>query len=470
MLTQHSKTRARRRRRPALPTPLNTLSSFVVTLFTVALAALPGVRAQAAQHNLTDAQIATVVQRLADGAKESWELGTRQQALIELNTPTFSVLNDTSVPPPSSAPDSLSTVLNIIAAVIENKTTTASASNLSSPQSFFPGDGSAADPASNGVAALVANWTGKNNGSINYGQAAVDQTNYLWSSAVPKTEDGAISHRVSQVQLWSDFVYMVPPFLAYYGVMTQNRSMVSEAYNQISLYRKYLRDSHNGSLWRHVVMGSDFQDEGFWSTGNGWAAAGMLRVLGTIQNSQYRNALKSETKDLRNWVNEIHDGMYAHIRDDGMFHNYVNDNSTFVDASSAVLLASTVYRHALLTNTHKHLPDAEFVRKQLWSFNSSSPPSPSPSSSNDSSSLANMTHFTSDGWLTPVVNPHSFGQEGKDSPEGQAFVVMMYAAWRDWVENGAVGANAAIHCRGMPQGVLALVGMGVVVGALTSRW
>ena len=36
----------------------------------------------------------------------------------------------------------------------------------------------------------------------------------------------------------------------------------------------------------------------------------MLRVLGTIQNSQWRNAMKGEMKDLKEWVNEIHDGMY----------------------------------------------------------------------------------------------------------------------------------------------------------------
>ena len=106
---------------------------------------------------------------------------------------------------------------------------------------------------------------------------------------------------------------MVPPFLAYYGVLTSNRSMIEEAYNQISLYRHYLRDSHTHNLWRHVLMGSDFQDLGFWSTGNGWAAAGMLRVLGTIQNSQYANAMKGEVKDLRRWVDEIHDGMFLYM-------------------------------------------------------------------------------------------------------------------------------------------------------------
>ena len=38
----------------------------------------------------------------------------------------------------------------------------------------------------------------------------------------------------------------------------------------------------------------------------------MLRVLGTIQNSAYAGAMKSEMQDLVSWVSEIHTGMYAH--------------------------------------------------------------------------------------------------------------------------------------------------------------
>ena len=64
----------------------------------------------------------------------------------------------------------------------------------------------------------------------------------------------------------SDFVYMVPPFLAYYGVTTRNASMLNAAYDQIRLYRQYLRDPTLG-MWRHVVLGSSGTDPGFWSTG-----------------------------------------------------------------------------------------------------------------------------------------------------------------------------------------------------------
>lgn len=39
----------------------------------------------------------------------------------------------------------------------------------------------------------------------------------------------------------------------------------------------------------------------------------MLRVLGTIQNSEYANTMKNEQKDLAAWVMEIHAGMYQHL-------------------------------------------------------------------------------------------------------------------------------------------------------------
>lgn len=59
---------------------------------------------------------------------------------------------------------------------------------------------------------------------------------------------------------------MAPPFLAYYGVVNQNQSLVTESYNQIKLYRSYLRDSSADNLWKHIQLG-DGTDDGHWSTG-----------------------------------------------------------------------------------------------------------------------------------------------------------------------------------------------------------
>lgn len=133
----------------------------------------------------------------------------------------------------------------------------------------------------------------------------------------------------------------------------------------------------------------------------------------------------------------------------GLFRNYADDDSTFDDAAGTAILASTVYRLALLAGIHTHLPLAEKSRSTLSAPSSSSSSSPSGSSTStapaSSSTAASLAHFTSDMWLTPVVNPNNIGNEGEHSPEGQAFVVEMYAAWRDWVAVGAPGANAAVR-------------------------
>ncbi|KAF8734265.1 hypothetical protein AX14_003490 [Amanita brunnescens Koide BX004] len=388
--------------------------------------------------------LAVTIADLADAAQLSWELGTRAQAILSLNAPGFSVYSRTELPPPTSADTFGSGNATGLAPFFDIARTTVLSRNqanggASGPQPLIQGDGSAGDPASIGFAVLLANWTGQDNGQIDYEGAANDQLSYLLLD-VPKTSDGAISHRVSEVQLWSDFVYMVPPFLAYYGVMTSNLTLVQQAYNQIKLYRNYLRDPTANGLWKHILLGS-FNDEGHWSTGNGWVAAGMLRVLATIKNSQYASLLESEQTDLAHWVIEIQNAMYSHLDSTYIFANYVDEpvsSPNFYDASSTALLASTVYRISSLWSYHRNLPIAERCRQTLFSSLSASGLNTSLSTS-----LANMNHFTPDGYLRPVVNPNSFRSQGNVSAEGQAFIIELQSAWRDWVLDGAKGADGS---------------------------
>ncbi|KXN84655.1 Lactam utilization protein lamB [Leucoagaricus sp. SymC.cos] len=413
----------------------------------------------AVAQNLTEEQVAIISQRLAEGAQKSWELGTRTQTILEVNATLYSVFSRHAVPPPSTPPGNLTAPLELFFAiprtVVADRTN--ASENASEPQPLIPGDGASADPASIGMSVSLANWTGQADGSgLDFAGAARGQLDFLLN-VVPRTPDGAISHRVSGVQLWSDFVYMVPPFLAYYGVVAQNRTLLLEAYNQIKLYRNYLRDSDAQNRWKHVLLGQSglFNDEGHWTTGNGWAAAGMLRVLATMENSQYANTLNGQRKDLGNWVKEIHDGMYAVLNDSvNIWTNYpdvpVDSTGNFYDAAGTALLASTVFRGAVLLNQFTHVPAAERIRMTLFS------PSSSPLSSSSTSSLGtttsstatppslfdNYAHLTTEGWLTPVVDPYSFGQQGSKSPESEAFILQLHSAWRDWVTDGARGANS----------------------------
>ena len=171
----------------------------------------------------------------------------------------------------------------------------------------------------------------------------------------------------------------------------------------------------------------------------------------------------------------------------GLFINYAdgsnNSNSNFDDASSSALLAATVYHLALLTGNKTFIPQAERTRAALFATNGTSAPSntsttPSPSSSSApaSSAFVYTPYFTAEGWLSPVVDPLTIDSEGSQSPESEAFVLMLHAAWSDWIHWNAASnvtrTNSATPGPSIPS--LALVsiwndrwgGAGLVLGAL----
>lgn len=118
-----------------------------------------------------------------------------------------------------------------------------------------------------GNAVLLANWTRPNLDDTTYSFAAGQQLSYLVNYA-PRTPEGAISQRGDQVQLWADFVYMAPPFIAYFGILQGGEAelpLLQAAYDQCRLYRDQLLDADVG-LWRHVALG-DWQDINHWATG-----------------------------------------------------------------------------------------------------------------------------------------------------------------------------------------------------------
>jgi len=125
---------------------------------------------------------------------------------------------------------------------------------------------------------------------------------------------------------------MAPPFIAYFGALQDDdggQALLQIAYDQIRLYRDALFDE-DVSLWRHITLGS-WQDTGYWATGAqalnylsnkdqhshfwpgcGWAAAGAMRVLATINNSRYATIMQSQQNDLAQWVNEILTGVWQY--------------------------------------------------------------------------------------------------------------------------------------------------------------
>ncbi len=87
------------------------------------------------------------------------------------------------------------------------------------------------------------------------------------------------------------------------------------------------------------------------------------------------------------------------------------------------------------------------------------------------------TKVNSAGYLNQVVDPNDFSSQGAQSPEGQSFVVLAYAAYNEWDAMGRPGesgssksplgknseAGRAVVC-GIGGVVAVLAGVGVVVG------
>jgi hypothetical protein len=133
----------------------------------------------------------------------SWELGTRAQAILELYVPSYSVFSPNLLPPPPLLPSNLSDALSPLFSIAHNVVANRPVSNgnITGPQPLIS-DSSAGDPASLGVAVLLSNWTGRSAvDGLNYSGAATDQLKFLYQN-VPKTPDGAISHRIDEVELW----------------------------------------------------------------------------------------------------------------------------------------------------------------------------------------------------------------------------------------------------------------------------
>ncbi|TCD67698.1 hypothetical protein EIP91_012064 [Steccherinum ochraceum] len=376
-----------------------------------------------------DATIAKVKANMMNISTHSWELGAEAQALTELEVPSLSVFSNNRLPPPQSpslsvrktASDVFNIATTIVRAMPPNSTT------------LIDGDGAAGDPASLGVAVALTGWTLTDRSDQSFSNAASAQLNHLLT-AVPRNSNGAISHREDQVQLWADFVYMAPPFIAYEGALSTGDTKINllqEAYNQCQEYREVLRD--DSGLWQHIVLGTGGLDSTHWGTGkywhykllgqnlivlsgNGWAAAGMLRVLETISHSDVASTFIEERRNLTRWVNEIVSSAWPHQASfagkNGTLFNVLDDPNTFADSSSTAILAASTYRLAVITNNHTLIPFADRALQLI------------------------KNSIDQDGWLLNTVDPLTFNTPslpGAHSPEGQTFTILLHTAREDYL-------------------------------------
>ncbi len=249
-----------------------------------------------------------------------------------------------------------------------------------------------ADPAVNGEPLLFA---ARRTGDPAL-QAAVDRMLEFELYQAPRTRDGIIYHVYVENRIWIDACYMLPPFLACAG-------HPEEAVRQVLGYHDRLFDP-NKKLFYHIwdEDQQDFARKLLWGVGNGWAAAGMARVIQALPAT-----MQAEKNRLAGFVRELLDGALACQRSDGLFHDVLDDTASFVETNAAQMFSYAIYRGVKAGWLDAGLrPHADRMREAVY------------------------TKVDDFGLVQGVCGAPRFDRPGT-ATEGQAFFLLMEAAYRD---------------------------------------
>lgn len=248
------------------------------------------------------------------------------------------------------------------------------------------------DPACSGEAVLAAY---KQSGEPDLKFAADKMLVYLLEKA-PRNSEGILYHTINAPEIWSDAMYMAPPFLAVMG-------KYNEALKQIEGFRKYLW-SNEKHLFAHRWSDKEKKlvDAHFWGGGNGWAAACYSRVILALPDS-----MKKEKALLASYHKELLDACILHMGTDGLFRDFINEPESFKETNLSQMLAYSIYRGVKGGwLDEKYLVAADKMRK------------------------AAHGKVDKNGFVTDACGAPWFSSPGR-SVEAQAFFMLMEAAYDD---------------------------------------
>ena len=184
-----------------------------------------------------------------------------------------------------------------------------------------------------GAVAYLALDVYENGGPDFYLDACRRQFEYFHEDA-PRTEDGGLSHHIDGVELWIDAIYMMCPFMARYGQITDAPEAIDEAVDQILVHVDRLRDPHS-DLYRHIwrETPNSFPDGSLWLRGNGWFAAGVLDTLNYVPDDH------PERDRLEELLGDHLRSMADHQDRSGFWHHLIDDPSMYLETSGTLQYA-----------------------------------------------------------------------------------------------------------------------------------
>ncbi len=214
--------------------------------------------------------------------------------------------------------------------------------------------------------------------------------------SAPRSESGIVYHLTTRPEYWVDSMYMLPPYL-----MAAGHYII--ALQQLMGYYNALHDNLSG-LMCHIwdEKNRSYIREAHWGVGNGWAVSGMARIIAFLPESW-----KDEKRKIIRMATDLIDSLLQHMREDGLFHDVVDDPNTFVETNLSQMLA-----YALL----RGISDGWLSQEKYSGYC-------------EKLRAAVIKKVDTYGLVQGVCGAPTFDKPGV-APEGQAFFLMMEAAYQ----------------------------------------
>lgn len=226
--------------------------------------------------------------------------------------------------------------------------------------------------------------------------AASQKLEHWALDTAPRSESGIVYHLTTRPEFWVDSMYMLPPYLMAAG-------HYSKAVLQLTGYYDALHDSKSG-LMCHMWDDKKrcFIRAAHWGVGNGWAVSGMARVIAMMPESR-----KDEKAKIIRMAANLIDSLLPFMREDGLFHDVVDDPNTFIETNLSQMLAYSLLRG---------MSDGWLAQEKYSEFC-------------EKLRAAVLKKVDAYGLVQGVCGAPTFDKPGV-APEGQAFFLLMEAAYQ----------------------------------------